>query len=229
MPAGILTLILRSCAARPPPAALLADGRRRSRRGARAVACLAVLLAGNLDRRFGAACGFFEGDLEVVPQIGAALRPAAAAAAAQQIAEPEDVAQTAENVFEPGEDRRIESAAARGVHALMAEPVVQAALVRVGEHRVGFRAFLECFLGCVVARVAIRVIFHRQLAVRALELDVGGRAADAEDLVVIPLAHAFATFTIAGRSSFWPIVYPRRSSPITSPSRCSGLASWITA
>ena len=36
--------------------------------------------------------------------------------------------------------------------------------------------------------------------------DRGRRAYDAEDLVVVTLAHAFATFTIAGRSSRSPIM-----------------------
>ena len=61
----------------------------------------------------GALRRFLEGDLEVVAQIGAALRTAAARAAAEQIAEAEDVAEAAEDVFEAGEDARIEAARAR--------------------------------------------------------------------------------------------------------------------
>ena len=48
---------------------------------------------------------------------------------------------------------------------------------------------------------------HRELAVRALQLDLGRRVVgDRQDLVVVALAHALATFTIAGRSSRSPIM-----------------------
>src|SRR4029077_19498083 len=68
--------------------ALRARARRRSLGRTRAVARLAVLLARNLTRRLGAARRLFKGNLEVVPQVRAALGPAAtASAAAEQIAE----------------------------------------------------------------------------------------------------------------------------------------------
>ena len=86
----------------------------------------------------------------------------------------------------------------------MAEPIVAAALVRVGEDGVRLGASLNCLLGGVVARIAIRMVLQRQLAVGALDLLVGRVPRDAEDLVVVALAHALATFTIAGRSSRSP-------------------------
>ncbi len=61
-------------------------------------------------------------------------------------------------------------------------------------------------LGGLVARVAVRVVLQRELAVRALQLGVPCRPGDAQDVVVVPLAHAVATFTIAGRSSRSPIM-----------------------
>ena len=111
------------------------------------------------------------------------------------------------------------AAASRRVHARMTEPVVQAALLRVGNHRIGFCGLLEAVFRGLVTRIAIRVMLHGQLAVGALDVAVARRARDTEDLVVIPLAHAFATFTIAGRSMRSLRRYPRRSSPMTSPSR----------
>src|SRR5206468_1834254 len=118
------------------PAAQRADDGRAARRRARSAAAFARFLPRNLDRRFGAASGVFERNLEVVAQIGAALR-ATAPAAAEQIAETEDVAEAAENVFEPGKDGRIEAGAGSscGAHASMTESVVQAALFRVSEDR----------------------------------------------------------------------------------------------
>ena len=100
--------------------------------------------------------------------------------------------------------------ARRGADAGVAEPVVQAALLGVGEHRVRFGRHLELFFGFRVARIAIRVMFHGQLAIGALDLDLGRRPRNPEDLVVVLLAccafaHAFATFTIAGRSSLSPM------------------------
>ena len=130
--------------------------------------------------------GFFERDLEVVPQVGAALGTAAAPAAAEEIAESEDVAEAAEDVFESVEHARIEArAAARAADARVAEAVVEAALLPVGEHRVGFGRLFEFFFGGLVARIAIRVVFHRELAVGALDLAVRRASRHAEDLVVV--------------------------------------------
>src|SRR5262245_28156628 len=111
----------------------------------------------------------------------------------------------------------------------MPEAVVEAPLFGIGEHRVGLGRLFELFLRRFVTRIAVGVVLHRQLAVGALQLHLGHAAGHAEDFVVVALAHAFATFTIAGRSSRSPIRYPRRISPITSPSRWSGLTSCITA
>jgi hypothetical protein len=88
----------------------------------------------------------------------------------------------------------------------VAEAVVGAALVGVRENGVGLGGFLELFFGGVVARIAIRVMLHRQLAVGALDLDSVRGPRHAEDLVVVAFAHAFATFTIDGRSNRSPIM-----------------------
>ena len=149
----------------------------------------------------------FERDLEIVAEIGAALRPAAAAAA-EDVAETEDVAEPAEDVLKPGEDGGIEarSGGGRRAHAGMAEAIVQAALLRVGEDGVRLGGFLELVFGGLVPRIAIRVVLHRQLAVGALDLVVVRRPGNPENFVIITLAHAFATFTIAGLSSRSPIM-----------------------
>src|SRR5436190_14635652 len=81
-------------------AALRTRRRRRSGRGPGTVAALAVLLTGNLDRGLGPARRLFERNLEVVAQVGAALRPAATSRSTEQVAEAEDVAEAAENVAE---------------------------------------------------------------------------------------------------------------------------------
>jgi len=60
-----------------------------------------------------------------------------------------------------------------------------APLAVVGQHRIGDRQLLEALLGRLVARVAIRVPFQRQLAVRNLDLGVGRAAADTQRFVVV--------------------------------------------
>ena len=123
----------------------------------------------------------------------------------------------------------IEAARAGAAHAGMAEAVVGRALVGVGDDRVGLGRRLELLFGRRVARVAIGMVLERQLAIGALDLGVGGVAPDAEDLVVVPLAHPLATFTIAGRSRRSPSMYPRLNSSTTSPSRRPSAGSCDTA
>jgi len=60
-----------------------------------------------------------------------------------------------------------------------------AALVVVGQHRIGDRQLLEPLLGRLVAGVAIRVPLERQLPVRDLDLGVGRAAADTQRFVVV--------------------------------------------
>src|ERR1700681_171369 len=163
-------------------------------------------MARDLDGSLGPLRRFLERDLEIVAEVTATLRTAAAASAAEQVAEPEDVAQPAKQILETLEHGGIEASARRGADAGMTEPVVQAALLGVGEDRVRFRRFLEFLLGRVVAWIAIGMVLHRLLAVGALDLGVAGTARHAEDLVVIPLAHGLATFAIAGRSNRSPIM-----------------------
>ncbi len=118
-----------------------------------------------------------ERDLEVVAQVGAALRSAAPPPAAEHVAEAEDVAEPAEDVLEAGEDGGIEAARGRAAETGVTEAVVHVALVGVGEDRVGLGRFLELLFGCLVAGIAIGMVLQRQLAVRALDfLSVAVRA-----------------------------------------------------
>ena len=61
--------------------------------------------------------GLLERDLEVVAEIGAALRAAAPAAAAEDVAEPEHAAEDVGQIAEVVEDRRIEARAATATSA----------------------------------------------------------------------------------------------------------------
>src|SRR5690606_36372342 len=51
----------------------------------------------------------------------------------------------------------------------MAEPVIGRALLRVLERVIGLVDFLELVFGLFIARIAIRVKLHGELAIRALE------------------------------------------------------------
>ncbi len=87
----------------------------------------------------------------------------------------------------------------------MPEAIVARALVGVGQDRVGLGRFLELLLGGLVAGIAIGVVLQRELAVGALDVLVARVARDAQDGVVVALAHdALATRTSAGRSSRSP-------------------------
>ena len=161
-------------------------------------------MARDLDRGFRALRGLLERDLEVVAEVRAALRAAAppAAAGAEQVAETEHVAEDVGEVAELREDRRVESGrpAAGAGDAGMAEAIIRGALLGVGEDGVRFRALLELFFREIIARVAIRMMFHREPAIRTLDFGVARGLGDLEHLVVVALAHALATFTMAGRS-----------------------------
>ena len=190
--------------------------RRAARRGPRAAARVAGLLPRDLQRGLGAVRGFLERDLQVVAQVAAAAGAAPPAAAA----EPEQIAQPAEDVPEVVEDRRVDAGPAGcAADPGVPEAVVSAPLLGVREHGVGFRRLLEPFLGGLVAGVAVRMVLEGQLAVGALDVRVLRGAGNAENLVVVARRHAFATLTIDGRSKRWCKVYPRLNSSTTSPSR----------
>jgi hypothetical protein len=184
-------------------ATLRAGFTRRAWRRAGAGARLTALFPWNLDRALGAGERLVERDLEVESQVGAARRPAAPAGKAA--AEPEKVA---ENIREVRENVRIEAGSAGpagSADAGMPEAIVARALVAVAEHRVGFGGFLEPIFRLFVAGISVRMVLQRQLSVRALDVLVVRGAADAQDFVVVPEAHALATFTCAGLRSREPI------------------------
>src|SRR5262249_37723989 len=141
-----------------------------------------------------------EADLEVVAQVRALLRPGAPASAAEQIPEAEDVAEAAEDVLEADEGRRIEPGAALRAEARVTEAIVGRALLRVRQHGVGLRRFLELLFGVLAALITIRMMQQRELPVGGLQIRLGAVTLDAEDFVVVATRHACATLTIAGRS-----------------------------
>src|SRR5207302_11318667 len=137
-------------------------------------------LAGCAERRF------FEREIQIVSQIGAALDAAAAApAAAERIAKTENVA---ESVAEVGKDTGIKAAACGSRNARVSEPVVVRPLLRVTQHRVCFSSLFELFFRFVIRRISIRMKLKRQFSIRAFDFLLAGVARDAKNLVIIPFS-----------------------------------------
>src|SRR5215469_9502405 len=118
----------------------------------------------------------------------------------------------------------------------MAKLIVTGALLAIDEHAVRFACLFEFFFRLRIPGIAVRVILHRQLAVRALDLLIAGAAFDAQNFVIIAFClcgqiqpqFAFlvflATRTIAGRSSLSLILYPGCNSSSTELSGTSLLS-----
>src|SRR5690606_24984310 len=129
-----------------------------------------------------------ERELELVAQIRTAVHlRAAAGTGAEDVAE--DIAEDVAERICTAETVRAE--AAGRADAGMSESVVRRALAVVRQDLVGLLGLLELRFGLRIVRIAIRVIFHRQAAVRLLYV-VGTRTAlHAEHFVVIALGHSF--------------------------------------
>ena len=95
----------------------------------------------------------------------------------------------------------------------VAEAVIGGALVGVLEDLVGLVDFLEAMLAALVARIAIGMPLHGELAERGLELRIVGGALDPEDFVVAALGHAPASphFTAAASRTACHRQLPARS------------------
>ena len=148
-----------------------------------AVARLAGGQRGQFDALLDAGDGLLEIELHHIAHVRAAARTARGAAA-------KDVAENvAENVADVVEARSgiatAHSVFERGMPVL----VVHAAFAAVGQHFVGFLALLELLERIGIRGIAVRVVLHRAAAIGLLQLVLGRVACDAEDLVVIALAH----------------------------------------
>src|SRR5262249_51399369 len=153
-----------------------------------AAALLAVFFARDGDG-FGDAAGRFEEvDLDADLKIPASARPEPDAAAADE--------NVADDAAEQVEDRCsvVERRSAVVLQPRMAVAVVALPFVHITQHVIRFGRFLELLLRLLVSNVAVRMILHRQLAERPLNLLAARFPCDAEDFVVVPLTgHHFLT------------------------------------
>ena len=182
----------------------------RSGARARSAAGRAATGLADLDFLLHAAGSFLEFDLQIVSQVGAASLFGGTAASAEKVFEnpaaprTEDLAEQIERIVETAAP-----SAARALEGGIAEAVESRALFGVGQNVISLRDFLEMFLGLGVARIAVRMVLHRELAVAGFDLIRRRAAGDSEDLVGIPAvarrhgvgqaAGPFETKTLAGR------------------------------
>src|SRR5690606_12947576 len=202
--------------------------------GTAAPAGLAFDQGGQVDAALHAGDGLFQVELHHIADVGTAARTARASTA-EDVAE--DVAKDVAHVRTAAEA----GAGVAATHAMFARGVAvlvaHAALAAVGQHLVGLLALLERRFGGVVAGVAVGVVLHRAAAIGLLQLVLGGIAADAEDFVVIALAHRSRSVVPGGpevrgpdtrrepefiRSPPW--AWPSRPGPLPRLQGPSGLA-----
>jgi hypothetical protein len=146
---------------------------------------VAGLMAADIHLLLGAEGRFIKFKVQVFAKVGSALGAAATTAAlAEHIAETEDVAEDVAKILEDGgiESSRTSAAAA---HASMPEAVIQRALLAIGKDGVRFSDLLEFVFRVRIVGVAVRMVRHRELAVSALDFNVGGRTGNTEHLVII--------------------------------------------
>src|SRR6185437_13363347 len=139
----------------------------------------------NFDLRGLALECLFQGDFHVVAQISAALAaaPRALAGHAEQVLE-----NVGERGGEAGAEARMAAThAAALLKGGMSEAVIGGALVAVLENLVGLVDFLELDFACLVARIAIRMPLHRELAKCRLQLGLVRVAVDFKGFVIAAL------------------------------------------
>jgi hypothetical protein len=107
-----------------------------------------------------AAHRIFKRYFEIVANVFAAVhaRAATAPALSEDIAETEEVA---EDIAEVRENGFVEARSAGPVHALMTEPVVSGALLRIAQNGVRFGRLFEPLLRLAIVRIAVRMVLQR--------------------------------------------------------------------
>jgi len=138
--------------------------------------------------------GLLQRDLHAVAQVGAAIHlRATAATSALALGLPEDIAKdVAEGLGKAAAKActaRAKAASHVRVDARVAVLVVGSLLLSVGEHLVGLFGLLELVFRFLAVRIAVRVVLHRELAIRLLDLVVARVLTHPEHFVVITFCH----------------------------------------
>src|SRR5690348_16752139 len=119
--------------------------------------------------------GLFERDFQVIAQIRAAMDIAVAASGIKKIVE--YVAERIAKTTSAWTHARINSR--------VAMLIIRSPFSRVGKDFVRFLGLLEALLRFWIIRIAIRMVFHRKLAIGLLDILLIAVAVDAQYLVVI--------------------------------------------
>src|SRR5207244_2240292 len=90
--------------------------------------------------------------------------------------------------------------ARRHLRPHLAELIVLGALVRLGQHVVGFLDLLELLFGLLIAWIQVGVMLARQLPIRFLYVFLGCIPSHPQDLIVIFSVHASSPPTPIPRS-----------------------------
>jgi hypothetical protein len=76
--------------------------------------------------------------------------------------------------------------------ALVSIVVIDVSLFGIPQYLIGLGSLLESLLGLLFTTVAVRVVFQSQFSIIGLDFIFIGIAANAEDLIVVPLSpHRF--------------------------------------
>ena len=168
------------------PSALAGPARHRglSRRSARAGTVFASLVPAHIDFGLCAEDGFLKLQREVFPEVGTALSPRSppSSTATEHLSDAEELA---EDIAQILKCTRIKSAAGRRRHARMTKPIVGGAFVGIDQDCVGLRHLSKLVFRIRIVRIPVRMVLHRQLAVRAFNLLLSALALYTQYFVVV--------------------------------------------
>jgi hypothetical protein len=149
------------------------------------VALLTRFIAAYLGLGLLAESCFFESKRDVRARVSASLDTGASSAATTHIHAKEVAEDITKNIADVGEVGTIKPTKAAAIHRCVAVLVIASPFVRVHEHAVGFSALLELLFRLSIPWIAVRMPLHSQLAVSAFDLLLSGRAAHAQDFVIV--------------------------------------------
>ena len=161
-------------------------------RGPTSFAGGAGILTRNLDFGLQAEGSLAKGNLQIVPEVRASLRTAAAAAS-ENIAKPEKFA---ENIAEIAKRGGVETAES-SLQSAVPVSIVTRALVGVAQNAVGLGRLLEFFFGGLVIRIFVGMIFQSKLSISALYLLVRCVVRNSQYFVAIPFVVQYTIPTIS--------------------------------
>ena len=148
---------------------------------------------------------FLQRELERYPQVAALdhrTAPGTAAPEARKAETAENIPELAENIFH-AHAAHTAAEPSGSAHARMAKLVVTLLLFRIAQNPVGFRRFLELFFRLLVTRIAVRMIFERQFAVRLLDFVCRSALGNPQHFVIISFfCHRYTLYRLTTHHHF---------------------------